>query len=95
MALTSPIDAGRGRGYAVMMFDDLTIYSCYCSPNYITEEFTEFLDEVETNVRRRQTTDVIIASDFKARARERGARSGDRSGSSSIWRRRSDYGWRT
>lgn len=50
-ARISPIDARRGRGYMVMMFDDLTVYSCYCSPNFTTEEFTKFLDGVETEVR--------------------------------------------
>ena len=63
---------GRGDGYAWAELTDVTVYSCYCSPNVGRRQFVKLLEDVDTDMRTRRKR-VIIGGDFNAKAREWGS----------------------
>lgn len=78
MAVTG---SSRGRGFASLSMSEVTIYSCYFSPNVTLEEYSRLLNGLESDVRNRQTAvPTIIAGDFNAKAQEWGSNRKDRRG---------------
>lgn len=61
-------DKGSGNGFAWTKVDNLTVYSCYWTPNVASlHEFKEFISDLERDVRSKEG-ESIIAGDFNAKA---------------------------
>jgi len=54
-------------GFRWVKVEDLTVYTCYWSPNTVFTLFVDFLDRLEGSIRQ-QTGTVIVAGDFNAKS---------------------------
>lgn len=70
---------GQGRGFVWVKHRELTIFSCYFTPNEPAQIFREKLQELEDAVRNTNGS-VIVAGDFNARSREWGVHNTDSRG---------------
>lgn len=59
------IKHGAGQGYVWVESKEFVIFSCYVSPNVSLEAFQEYINNVQSAVRR-HTKDVIITGDFNS-----------------------------
>lgn len=68
-----------GNGFATVKTNGVTWASCYFSPNRTTEQFEEYINELNSFIRCIQT-EVIIGGDFNAKSSLFGAKKTDRRG---------------
>jgi len=54
-------------GFRWVKVEDLTVYTCYWSPNTVFTLFVDSLDRLEGSIRQ-QTGTVIVAGDFNAKS---------------------------
>lgn len=77
-------NAGQGEnGFRWIESGDITLYSCYWSPNTTLQEYEQFLTRLERSVRGK-STEIIIAGDFNAWHTSWGSRSSNRRGEALI-----------
>lgn len=63
-----------GEGYVALKFDDTIIFSCYISPNRNIQEFEEYVDNIDYEVKRLKPANFLICGDFNSKARTWGSR---------------------
>ncbi|XP_078051634.1 uncharacterized protein LOC144477773, partial [Augochlora pura] len=56
------------KGVVAIKIDDISIFSCYISPNIHMDEFREFLSTLETEVVKAGPNRAIIAGDLNAKS---------------------------
>lgn len=62
---------GIGKGYAWITINNITIFSCYLTPNQTTEQYQEALDRLEDEISQKDGS-KIIGGDINAKAVEWG-----------------------
>lgn len=69
------IDQGGGVGFAWARFRQVTVYSCYSSPNCTVQEFDLFLGGLEESIRLLPgvPTNLVVAGDFNSHSMEWGS----------------------
>lgn len=74
-----PQEKGVGKGFAWMLVDGILVYSCYCTPAWSDQEFSFFLDALETsiNLRGRTGAVLVVGGDFNAHSAEWGSSTED------------------
>ena len=72
-------ESGGGDGYVWADLGELTVYSCYCSPNAGQEAYETFITKLGEDVRRRGRP-AIIGGDFNAKSHECGSPTEDARG---------------
>lgn len=76
----APEEIGNpGKGYVWVRIREIRIYSCYVSPNITLNEYKEYLERLEANIRS-GSGEVILAGDFNAKHAEWGSAINDQRG---------------
>lgn len=58
----------QGRFSVMVQWRDLTVISCYISPNVDDGIYEEFLDELDNNIMEAHGCDIILGSDFNSKS---------------------------
>lgn len=57
------------RGFTIVCLKDLVVYNCYYSLNCSVDEFSAYVDGLETDIRIHCPVNLVAASDFNAKSR--------------------------
>lgn len=77
-------DTGQSEpGFRWITIGEITLYSCYWSPNTTMQEYEQFLARLESSVRGR-STEILIAGDFNAWHTTWSSRSSNRRGEALV-----------
>lgn len=69
----------KERGFIWLQIGGIRIYSCYCSPNFGTTAYTDFLRRLEVSIRATRAP-FLVAGDFNAHSPNWGSPSEDARG---------------
>lgn len=75
------IKRGKEKGFTWATHKNLTVYSCYISPNVNLQEYLDFLDRLEGSIRTHDPSrEIVITGDFNASSSIWGSRTTNRRG---------------
>lgn len=74
------VDSSRGRSFVSVDKSMVVVYSYYCPHRWNINEFARCLEGLESDIRRRDPRNLVVAGDFNAYAKEWGLASHDSRG---------------
>lgn len=69
MVIIAAENSSCNRGFAVICLKDLVVYNNYYSPNCSVDEFSTYLDKLETDIWAPSPVNLVAANNFNAKSK--------------------------